>query len=169
MAKQEIPDYSHLWGISSWEYLDFDPDDPSWVEINKQYNMSIYTSSHYYDILHPDDTEESGILVFNDCERYRAKKVAKISIFEPVYLPHHSHTYACAKTEWRLTPDEKKILIKLLRMRHRTNKRIINWQFALDVFKREGIIKYDIKTNNFLEINDFEPDLKMPDYLLLPD
>lgn len=168
-AKQDIPDYSHLWGICNLEYLDFDPDNAVSVEVNISNNMSIYVSSYINNILKPEDEDESGLLVFNDYERYRATKVARISIYEPAYLGYHPHSYACDKAPWRLSDEEKRIFIKLLKMRHKNNRRITNWQAALDTLAREGLYKYDKVANKLIEIENFIPDLKMPDYLLLPD
>ncbi len=165
----DIPDYAHLWGIADLAYGDTDPDGASWIEINHAHNMSIYSSAVHYNVLEPDEEEESGFLVFDDAERYRAKKVAKISVFEPVYLFHHPNSYACAKEEWRLNDEEKKVMIKLLKMRHRNNKGKTNWQYLLDNLKRDGFIVYDQTTGKYEENENFPTDLPMPDYMLLPD
>lgn len=169
IVPETIPDYEHIWGICDWDYGDTDPDGASLIVVDRKNNISIYSSSMHYNILQPDEEEESGLLVFDDFIRYRAKKVAKISIYTPEYLLWHPNSYACQKSVWRLNENEKKILINLLKKRNRNDKRKTNWEDLLYSLKRDGFMKYDRASKKYEIDENFISDLPMPDYMLLPE
>lgn len=85
--------------------MDNDPDEAFPVFCNWNLNMAIYMT--------PFDT--SGLLVYDDAIRDKAKRVAKISIFRPEYLPYSSNYYVGFKEIWTLAEEDKKKIRKSLK------------------------------------------------------
>lgn len=146
--KYDMPDYTNLWGITDWRLLDNDPDDAFLVFCNWDLNMAIYMTSN----------ETPGLLVFDDADRDKAKRVAKISIFKPEYLPYTSNYYAGFKEIWTLGEEDKKKIGKSLKVRCNFVRKGGNkWLTALSKLTPYMDDPVDIK------------DLQIPDYSLLPN
>ena len=79
---------------------------------------------------------------------------ARISFTEPKYVTHYSNNY-------KLTRDDKKVLIKMLQSTSCADDSLTGWQAAIQEFNRK-ISENNNNTKYSLDIN-----LPMPDYMKL--
>lgn len=139
----QLPDYTHLRGTRDWRRLDNDPDDAWPVSCSLDLNMAIDMT--------PLNTP--GLLVYDDASRNKARRVARLSLFAPQYLPYTSNHYTGFKEIWSLAEYDMKKIRKILKKRSNfTRKGGSKWLDGLSGLK---IYMDDPAVLNGLEIPDY--------------
>lgn len=159
--KYTLPDYTNIYGVCNWDYMDNDPDWAMPVNRNNDANLAIWASS----------VDGFGLLVYDDCDRFKAKRVAKISIFKPEYLPYTPNDYTCMKSLWRVDGSQKAQLVEILKKPwDSSDSQYANWDRALGWIDMNGAIcACDENGKPITSINNLPRDMPMPDYTKLPN
>lgn len=157
----EIPDYTNIYGTCNWDYMDNDPDWAMPVDRQNGANLGIWASSH----------DGFGLLVYDDCDRFKAKRVAKLSIYAPEYMPYIPNDYACMKTLWRLNAAKKKNLMEILKKPYDLSMAdYTNWNKTLHWIDMDrGITACDANGKVISSFHDLPDDLPIPDYTQFSD
>lgn len=153
----DMPDYSNIWGMCNWTYLDNDPDNAHPVGYDEESNISIWST----------DIGGLGLFVFDNSIRAKAKHAAKISIFAPEYMDYKPNDYECMKSKWVLPDGIKRKVIQILK--RKSGMGGSNWEQAIASIDMAGCVCAYENGKQITSFYNIPDDLPMPDYMQLPE